>query len=234
MKLDNKGFAISTVMYLILLMSIILISVTLAVLSSRKLVLDKIKEEVMNDIMKIQLCTLSNDSTITGKSIGAKYICDLGETASAQDLIFYVIESIGPKTYLIQSENYDQETLNWCDLSGPYPSNNKCDMDGLTSKLNEIKTSWSKLNSAQIIIPTVSQIANVDKIDYNTNSALTSNWLYDNLDSPLNGYWTSTADSSKTANAFFVSSSGNLVSANVYRGSSFGYGIRPVIIIYNL
>ena len=50
MKLNNKGFAISTVMYMILIMAIVLITLTLALLSSRKFVLDKIKDEALNNI----------------------------------------------------------------------------------------------------------------------------------------------------------------------------------------
>ena len=50
MKLNNKGFAISSIMYIILIMAVILISVTLAILSSRKLILDKIKQEVVYNI----------------------------------------------------------------------------------------------------------------------------------------------------------------------------------------
>lgn len=50
MKLNNKGFAISTVMYMILIMAIVLLTLTLALLSSRKLVLNKIKDDALNNI----------------------------------------------------------------------------------------------------------------------------------------------------------------------------------------
>lgn len=50
MKLNNKGFAISTVMYMILVVAVVLITLTLTLLSSRKLVLDKIKNEALNNI----------------------------------------------------------------------------------------------------------------------------------------------------------------------------------------
>ena len=62
MKLNNKGFAISTVMYMILIMAVVLISLILAVLSSRKLVLDKIKDETLNDIYVQKSVSFSNDS----------------------------------------------------------------------------------------------------------------------------------------------------------------------------
>lgn len=50
MKLNNKGFAISSIMYIILIVAIILITLTLAIMSSRKLLIDKVKDEVINDI----------------------------------------------------------------------------------------------------------------------------------------------------------------------------------------
>ena len=50
MKFNNKGFAISSIMYLILVITIILVSLTLALLNNRKLILDKIKIDVLNKI----------------------------------------------------------------------------------------------------------------------------------------------------------------------------------------
>lgn len=55
MKLNNKGFAISTVMYMILIMAVILITLTLTLLSSRKLVLEKIKAEAKEIIYAVSL-----------------------------------------------------------------------------------------------------------------------------------------------------------------------------------
>ena len=71
MKLNNKGFAISTVMYMILMMAIVLITLTLALLSSRKFVLDKIKDEALNNIYNTSqlsyrqlLNTLKNEAIV--------------------------------------------------------------------------------------------------------------------------------------------------------------------------
>lgn len=50
MKLNNKGFAISTVMYIILIMAVILITITLTLLSHKKLILDNIQLEAKNNI----------------------------------------------------------------------------------------------------------------------------------------------------------------------------------------
>lgn len=53
MKLNNKGFAISTVMYMILIMAVVLITLTLTLLSSRKLILDKARVETTNNIYNV-------------------------------------------------------------------------------------------------------------------------------------------------------------------------------------
>ena len=54
MKLNNKGFAISTIMYMILIMAVILITLTLTLLSSRKLILDKAKQEARDNIYNVE------------------------------------------------------------------------------------------------------------------------------------------------------------------------------------
>lgn len=53
MKLNNKGFAVSTIMYMILIMAVILITLTLTLLSSRKLILDKSKYAAKETIYNI-------------------------------------------------------------------------------------------------------------------------------------------------------------------------------------
>lgn len=53
MKLNNKGFAISTVMYMILIMAVILITLTLSILSGRKLILDSETKEAKNNIYNV-------------------------------------------------------------------------------------------------------------------------------------------------------------------------------------
>ena len=50
LKLNNKGFAISSVMYIILVLAVVLIALTLALFSSRKLILDKLRNSVVNAV----------------------------------------------------------------------------------------------------------------------------------------------------------------------------------------
>ena len=54
MKLNNKGFAISTIMYIILIMGVILITLTLSVLSGRKLILDKLQQQAKENIYETE------------------------------------------------------------------------------------------------------------------------------------------------------------------------------------
>jgi len=53
LKLNNKGFAISSIMYMIMILAVLLVTLTLTLLSGRKLILDKIKVEVQNEIYNI-------------------------------------------------------------------------------------------------------------------------------------------------------------------------------------
>ena len=50
MKLNNKGFAVSTIMYMILVMAVLLIALTITLISSRKLILDSARKETINII----------------------------------------------------------------------------------------------------------------------------------------------------------------------------------------
>ena len=83
MKLNNKGFAISTIMYMILIMAIVLITLTLSLLSNRKFILDKAKEEAKDNIYSI--CKAVTNKTVTTGNVpkgkyepGDEYICEVG------------------------------------------------------------------------------------------------------------------------------------------------------------
>lgn len=55
MKLNNKGFAVTTIMYMILVMGMILIILILSMLSSRRLILEKSKQEALTHIKELPL-----------------------------------------------------------------------------------------------------------------------------------------------------------------------------------
>lgn len=64
LKLNNKGFAISSIMYIILVLATILIIITLSLLSSRKLILDKLKDEVLDNIKYSEILSTLKEEAI--------------------------------------------------------------------------------------------------------------------------------------------------------------------------
>lgn len=89
MKLNNKGFAVSTIMYLILVLAVVLMVSTLFTLNSRNLILDRQKANVLSSIYKI--CDpVTLDSSIKDSNgltlgqvpngnyeLGDEYICNV-------------------------------------------------------------------------------------------------------------------------------------------------------------
>ncbi len=129
MKLNNKGFAISSIMYIILVLAVILIAVTLALLSSRKLVLDKLKKETLDDIYGISYNSVVNklkQEAISYASINNKTqenikIGDF-ETSISQELLEYHKLSDKYLTLYKNEDNYDVylgKTKKVTDISKP-------------------------------------------------------------------------------------------------------------------
>lgn len=114
MKLNNKGFAISTIMYMILIMAIVLITLTLSILSARKLILDKIRKETNNNIynvyaityrqaletLKEEAITYGEDNNVSKKSIK---ISDINSSIDQEILDGYNLS----EKYLTIVENND-------------------------------------------------------------------------------------------------------------------------------
>lgn len=110
MKLNNKGFAISTIMYLILVLAVILITATLLILSNRKIIVDKQKSEVLNSIYKIcrpvkeEEASKKTDGTLIGSipkgyyNAGDEYICNVD---GSTEYHFYVLSKNGDYVNLI-------------------------------------------------------------------------------------------------------------------------------------
>ena len=82
MELNNKGFAISTFMYMILVLAIVLILATLAILSSRKMILDKQKNIALENIKIVK----SNDASKYKSYIG--YYADVDGDGEADGVIY--------------------------------------------------------------------------------------------------------------------------------------------------
>ena len=116
MKFNNKGFAISTIMYLILILAVILITATLAILSSRKLILDKQKSEALKSIydrLLPKICTeVTEETKTTGNvptgeyNVGDEYVCDVDGTNKYH---FFVLSSEGNNVNLILDRTINNE-----------------------------------------------------------------------------------------------------------------------------
>lgn len=100
MKLNNKGFAISTMMYLILIMAVLLIIITLTLLGNRKVILDKIKTTTQDEIYAeadfTKLCKAVDSKTQTTGNIpvgyfkpGDEYICKVN---ASQKFHFFLLK----------------------------------------------------------------------------------------------------------------------------------------------
>lgn len=73
MKLNNKGFAISSIMYIVMIMCVILILLTLSILGSRKLILDKQKNNILDNLYNNEKTFEPNEPLILGGLIPVVY-----------------------------------------------------------------------------------------------------------------------------------------------------------------
>lgn len=183
MKLNNKGFAISTVMYLILILGVILITSTLLILSSRKLVLDKQKSEVLNSIYKI--CTPVTNTTKTtgfiptgGFYIGDEYICEVKPGARYN---FFVLNTIGDNVILIMDSNvneYGDPIKDTNDIDKGYVSwisdtDYGCGVDGDKCAQND-KGPVSAIEYLNLATSTWNNIPNLDETYSDSNGRFTN------------------------------------------------------------
>lgn len=246
----NNGFAISSIIYALLILFLALVLLILANLASRKAMFDKEKRDILSrfDGDKQTVCrpstTLSSPSAIIVTSddnkfaIGAQYDCELGDGVPR---IFYVLEETSTKVSLIMNQNLG-DPVAWISkedyvaaggLENEYNlgQTNKGPIT-VTKTLAERTTSWNKLKPSQIKLPTGKQIAKAGNLDDWTltnisSKALSKSWLFENLNEDnLAGYWTSTADINLSY-AWYVRYNGRL--AKTYPIINDSIGVRPVI-----
>ena len=117
MKLNNKGFAISSILYIILIMAVILVSLTLTILTSRKLIIDKLRKETLNNIynrfdisysevlniLKGEIVSYATDNSITKESIK---IGDFNTSLSEEIINGYKLDT-KYLTVVSNNSNYD-------------------------------------------------------------------------------------------------------------------------------
>ena len=102
MKINNKGFAVSTFMYMILILGVILILATLSILSSRKMILDKQKNIAMDKSLQSRKKICKAVGGVKSVNLGTLYECQVNET----DIFnFYVLSVEENNINLIMDRN---------------------------------------------------------------------------------------------------------------------------------
>ncbi|MBE6138394.1 MAG: DUF1566 domain-containing protein [Firmicutes bacterium] len=235
MKLNNRGFAVTSIIYSMLVLFLALLLLITSNLASRKVLFDKEKNEILDKLNGSTLCELVGDNDLSDSvTIGDKYSCDFGRGYQT----FYIlgINEDTANVFLIMDRNYDMSTQSWCDQEGDNPHNNVCNGDGLKAKLDAIAFAWSELDRNQIGLPSVSQLGEADGLsedEYWRGPDLSSEWLYSypgnsswHEESPW-GYWTSTPSVEDSSWAWYVDSYGSLYYDGAVDG--YEYGVRPVV-----
>ena len=181
---------------------------------------------------------------------GDEYTCELGDN---EEKTFFVLETNGDNVSLIMDRNIDSNgkgttsgnTVAWVSkedyiaaggTESDYGNSGNNNLGPITAEkyLKNSTTSWTKLTSSQISLPTGQQIATAggDSAWTGGNDTMTilPAWLNGNLnsDSGIYGYWTSTPSASNSNIAWRVNFSGYL--NGDYVRDSYN-GVRPVITI---
>ena len=100
---DNRGFAISTMMYMILILGLTIVAIVLSMFNTRGNILSKLRSDVQEEIND----TIESDYVCVGidtnseYNVGDKYTCSLSNT---EDYDFYVISSDNDSVNLVMSE----------------------------------------------------------------------------------------------------------------------------------
>lgn len=73
MRLNNKGFAISTIMYMVFVLAVLVMAITLTILNSRKLILDKQRNIALTNIYENNTSTHRTNCTVLA-SFGGTFV----------------------------------------------------------------------------------------------------------------------------------------------------------------
>ena len=152
MKLNNKGFAVSTFMYMILLLAIILIFATLAILSSRRMILDKQKSNTIEKISQVQNPICESVSGTRSLELGTEYRCEVKDDTFFN---FYLLSVEGSKVNLIMDRNICEDGTaannNYCsygwhvDEENPTQNDSSKGPDTAISKLRLATNNWNNV-----------------------------------------------------------------------------------------
>ena len=233
MKLNKSGFAVTGIIYSMLVLFLALVLLIMSNLASRKVLFDKEKGEILEKINGSFLCVAiapteqllwNNTSNVMESKVvgvqatseepyqsGAVYSCNLGDGPRT----FYVLEDEGENVKLLMNENLEGK-VTWCDQNGPNPYDTACAADGAKAHMIRQTSNWTKL---MIAGGTVELPDAQDLVELNT-----PDWARINMDVSIFGYWTSTVAFSNRAQ--FMNYSTYLNSRSI--DESHG-GVRPVI-----
>ncbi len=237
MKLNNKGFAVSSIMYLILIIAIILVSITLAILANSKLILDSKRNDVLKDMYDDMLCYSVTESTKTTGNVpqgnfdyGDEYVCELGDGIKN---VFFVIENNQSTVSLIMNANIGKDGKAVTSSSNneyvAWANSSSSNVIIAQNTLLERTSLWTILKKSQIALPTKDQLYTVN----DGKMAGLPMWLHDYMKTSTHpcenvlGYWTSALVT--TDSAYAIDYNGNIISSAITNSST--NGIRPVIIL---
>lgn len=142
MKLTNKGFAITSIIYSMLVLFLALLLLIMGNLANRKVLFDKEKSDILSKInpTSAPFCILEGDKDGSGTiSIGDQYVCNPGDGNKT----FYVLEA-GDNISLIMSENIDSETFD--------------EGSEVDAALLEKTSGWTNSKISSIALPTTEQL----------------------------------------------------------------------------
>lgn len=234
MKLGNKGFAISTIMYMILILALVITACALAILSSRSNILNKLKESAQNEINNISkgadfICKLKEGNK--EYAIGNLYSCDVSNT---EEYNFFLLANNEKTVDLIMEDNLIFSTGTYSeDVSVSTLSKVRYSIKETNPKdallvLKTITDNWFYLDSRKDII-----IDGNNTIDYTGYKArlLTFNDIknYVNDDNLTIDFISDTLTSSIYNNDLIYSISDNKVIID--KKTTYEYSIVPVITV---
>lgn len=220
MKMNNKGFAATGILYTILVLFILLIAGLLTLLYSRNTLLHQIQKEVKDDVTNVLLYTMYETGTdvyfnpVTGK-ICSDYTANNSNTAVISGCMkWYVFNDSNTNSTvnMMLDHNTTLET-NWNQLDTQLASNTSKWITGINTRI------INAYEIAQILGVTIENI----QADGSIKMAGTYSWLWGT------SYWTSTESNSDNTYAWHVNKTAQL--SQSLKTLASGFGVRPVITI---
>lgn len=188
MRLNKKGFVASGVLYSLLLLFLALILGLLALLANRKMILDKLKKDIKNDIIQVNTYDYYENGTIiyynpvTGK-ICNDYTEDNSNTGVKEGCLKWYIfnDNIGNANVNMILDHNTTATIEWISDTD-YGSSAKNDKGPITVN-NQLKSdteNWNKNLNTRLI--TANEVATiVGNIDWNSENIESTPFYFHDL-----------------------------------------------------